>query len=244
MLKRFNSICLIAADVPRIRKFYEAVLGMPAEGDDGFCWFQTRGVGMSIFPTARMTEMAPDYLPPADGNERTFEFEVEDVDQAYARLLELGVTIVKAPTTQPWGIRSVWFRDPAGNIVNFLAPVAGGPKSAEAVVREFFRRVLNERDLAACDALLAADYVDHDAPAGSPPGPADVKKFLSGFLAEVPDLRVEIVDLIAEDNKVAARLTWRGRRLNGEPYFQSGIVFFRLENGKMAERWSVYQMQE
>jgi catechol 2,3-dioxygenase-like lactoylglutathione lyase family enzyme len=32
-------------------------------------------------------------------------------------------TFVKRPTTQPWGRRSIWFRDPDGNVVNFNAPV-------------------------------------------------------------------------------------------------------------------------
>ncbi|MGC9394020.1 MAG: VOC family protein [Anaerolineae bacterium] len=51
------------------------------------------------------------------------EFEVEDGDEEYVRLLALNVPIVKPPTTQPWGLRSVWFRDPDGNIVNFFAAV-------------------------------------------------------------------------------------------------------------------------
>jgi hypothetical protein len=29
---------------------------------------------------------------------------------------------VKPPTTQSWGRRSIWFRDPDGNNVNFFAP--------------------------------------------------------------------------------------------------------------------------
>ena len=51
------------------------------------------------------------------------EFEVEDVDQEFERLQAMNVEIVKPPTTQPWGRRSVWFRDPDGNIVNFYASV-------------------------------------------------------------------------------------------------------------------------
>jgi catechol 2,3-dioxygenase-like lactoylglutathione lyase family enzyme len=31
---------------------------------------------------------------------------------------------VKGPTTQPWGTRSIYFRDPDGNLVDFFAPVA------------------------------------------------------------------------------------------------------------------------
>jgi len=46
-----------------------------------------------------------------------------EVDLEYKLLKEKNVPIVKLPTTQPWGIRSVWFKDPDGNIVNFHADV-------------------------------------------------------------------------------------------------------------------------
>ena len=44
-----------------------------------------------------------------------------------ARARGMGIIlIVKPPTTQPLGLRSIWFRDPDGNILNFFASVAGG----------------------------------------------------------------------------------------------------------------------
>ena len=36
---------------------------------------------------------------------------------------DMNVEIVKPPTTQSWARRSVWFRDPDGNIINFYANV-------------------------------------------------------------------------------------------------------------------------
>jgi hypothetical protein len=36
--------------------------------------------------------------------------------------------VVQRPTTQPWGNRSLLFRDPDGNLINFFTPV-----SAEAI---------------------------------------------------------------------------------------------------------------
>ena len=41
----------------------------------------------------------------------------------HRRLSALAVPIVKPPTTQPWGLRSVWLRDPDGNLVNCYAKV-------------------------------------------------------------------------------------------------------------------------
>jgi catechol 2,3-dioxygenase-like lactoylglutathione lyase family enzyme len=51
------------------------------------------------------------------------EFHVADVDHEYARLQPLVTIWVKKPTTQPWGTRSVYFRDPDGYLVNFCMPV-------------------------------------------------------------------------------------------------------------------------
>jgi predicted ester cyclase len=56
-------------------------------------------------------------------------------------------------------------------------------------------------------------------------------------------MRVDIEDLIAEENRVAARLVWHGnQRETGEEYHQIGIVVLRLdEKAHIAERWSAYK---
>ncbi len=91
--------------------------------------------------------------------------------------------------------------------------------------------------------MLSVDYVDHDAPPGTPPGPQSVKEFVAGFLAEYPNMHVDIVDIMAEGNRVAARLVWRGNhRASGEEYHQMGIIMLRLDGqGRLAERWSAYK---
>ncbi|TGS57605.1 VOC family protein, partial [Mesorhizobium sp. M3A.F.Ca.ET.201.01.1.1] len=62
------------------------------------------------------------------------EFRVGDVDAEFARLSDLiKKTTVQEPTTMPWGNRSLQFRDPDGNLVNFFTPV-----TAEAI-RKFER---------------------------------------------------------------------------------------------------------
>ena len=48
------------------------------------------------------------------------EFHVEDVDREYERLKQMSIQWVKPPTTQLWGSRSMYFRDPDGNLLNFF----------------------------------------------------------------------------------------------------------------------------
>jgi predicted ester cyclase len=89
-------------------------------------------------------------------------------------------------------------------------------------------------------------FNDHDSPPSTPPGPQSVKNFVKGFITDYPDLQVQVIDVIAEGDRAAARLVWRGHhRETGEPYRQMGIVFLRLnEQGQLAERWSAYQAIE
>ena len=117
-----------------------------------------------------------------------------------------------------------------------------GPEAAKALVRRYFQRLLNEKDLSACDEVLAGDYVDHDALPGTPPGPHSVKEFVAGFLAEYPNMHVDVLDIVAEGNKVAARLVWRGnQRESGAEFHQMGIIILRLDDmGRLAEPWSAY----
>ena len=117
-----------------------------------------------------------------------------------------------------------------------------GPEAAKALVREYFQRLLNEKDLSVCDEMLSSDYVDHDAPPDTLSGPKSTKEFVMGFLEEYPDMRVDIEDILAEGSRVAARIVWHGNHSeSGEKFHQMGIVILRLDDkGQLAERWSAY----
>ena len=115
-------------------------------------------------------------------------------------------------------------------------------KAPQEVVRDYFHRLLNEKDIPVCDEVLAGDYVDHDAPESTPPGPASTKQFVSDFVCEYPDLRIEIKDMLCEGRKFAARLEWTGtHKKSGASYRRMGIVILHLnERCQITERWSAY----
>lgn len=112
--------CLITDNVRRLVDFYEPVLRETAKwsGDD-YAEFPT-GVGvLSIFSAAAQQRYIPGSAEAAKNRSVLLEFEVRDADQEYGRLQSLVKTWVKPPTTQPWGTRSIYFRDPDGNLVDF-----------------------------------------------------------------------------------------------------------------------------
>ncbi|NYE72660.1 ester cyclase [Microlunatus parietis] len=115
--------------------------------------------------------------------------------------------------------------------------------AAESAVREYFDRIFGRRDLTACQDLLAENYVDHDAPAGTPAGPAATRAFLETFLREHDPLEFELVELVAGGDSVAVRARWRGRRTDtGAPLQQDGLLLIKIDPaGRLAERWSAYR---
>ena len=120
-MKRMKGVCVITQDIRRLREFYQKALQMEAEGDDTFTFFSTEGPTLSLFTEQDMERMAPSSMRGAGRGDCVLEFEVDDVDSEFERLTQMNVPIVKPPMTHPWGLRSVWFRDPDGNIVNFFA---------------------------------------------------------------------------------------------------------------------------
>lgn len=115
--------CLITANIDHLVTFYEGVLQMKAERiGEQYAEFHT-GVGvLAIFSADAQEKYIPGSAEAARNKSAILEFRVADVDQEYARLQRLVKTWVKPPTTQPWGTRSIYFRDPDGNLVDFYVP--------------------------------------------------------------------------------------------------------------------------
>lgn len=117
-------------------------------------------------------------------------------------------------------------------------------EEAEAFVRRHFEDFVNRQDLSAADRNFATDYREHgtDVPAGLPPGPEGPKQYLAAAFKRFPDIHVTIEDIISEGDRVAVRNTWRATdRDSGQKIEFSGIVIWRIAEGKLAERWAFLQ---
>jgi catechol 2,3-dioxygenase-like lactoylglutathione lyase family enzyme len=124
----FVSARIITDDIKRLVQFYEG-LGLKAVWyTDDFAELSSASCTLAIGSKRTMDLFGAGAATPAANRSVILEFRVGDVDDAY-RMLERHLTdVVQQPTTQPWGNRSLLFRDPDGNLVNLFTPV-----SAEAI---------------------------------------------------------------------------------------------------------------
>lgn len=106
----------------------------------------------------------------------------------------------------------------------------------KAVVRRMIDEVMNQQRLDAVDELF------------TPALAADAPRWIRPFQRSFPDVRMRIVDLVAEGDRVAGRFAcsathtgdWLGHAPTGRRFEDvDEVYFFRLENGRIAEAWGL-----
>jgi predicted ester cyclase len=106
----------------------------------------------------------------------------------------------------------------------------------KTVVRRLIAEVLNGGHLAVIDELYAPELV-----------PA-ARRWIAPFRASFPDVHMEIVELIAEDDTVVGRFTcsathlgeWLGQAPTGRRFERvDEVAIFRFRDGKIVHAWSL-----
>ncbi|MHC1755206.1 MAG: ester cyclase [Methanosarcina sp.] len=107
------------------------------------------------------------------------------------------------------------------------------------LILRLFREVFNQQALSVIDELYASNMVDHSAFPGQAPGTEGIKFAIKGFFETIKDLEITVEDIIAEDDKVVTRETWRGiHGPSGKTAAGSIIHIFRIREGKITDEWS------
>jgi predicted ester cyclase len=119
-------------------------------------------------------------------------------------------------------------------------------ENQKAVVRRVFEEVWNLGNVRVLDEYLAPTFVCHDRLAPDcGPGLEGEKKRTLLYRAALPDLRVTLEDVIADDESVVVRWTSRGTHQGelagiaptGKQVEFSGITIVRFVEDKIAEAW-------
>lgn len=115
---------IVTRDVGALTKFYREITGItPKVFHEAYVEFPAAGSSLAISSQATMDLHGAHAAAAASNQSVVLDFQVEDVDRERERIRELVGEIVLEPTNQPWGNRSMMFRDPDGNLINFFAPI-------------------------------------------------------------------------------------------------------------------------
>ena len=105
------------------------------------------------------------------------------------------------------------------------------------IVRDFYELTFNQRQPDdAAQRYIGATYTQHNPTVGD--GPEAFVVGITGWLASMPDLEVEIKRVVAEEDLVSLHshfIPARGKR------GMSVMDIFRLQDGKIVEHWDTLQ---
>ncbi len=113
----------------------------------------------------------------------------------------------------------------------------------KTVVRRLFEAV-NKKNPNLFYELMAPDYFDHTLQLR---GPEANIQLLTAFFKAFPDWHEEIEDVIAENDKVWVRFKstgthkeeFQGLAPTGKSFTETGVLIYRIVNGKIVEAWTV-----
>ena len=120
MIHRIDATVLFVRDLARSLTFYRDTLGLEVKNSDpnsvAFLMEDRYLLLLEVSAAADLIPSEASALKIEGGPRVLLAAGVEDVDAAYEELKARGVTFLRPPTNQPWGLRTAHFADPEGNL--------------------------------------------------------------------------------------------------------------------------------
>ncbi len=123
-IRSIDYTVIYVRDMATMRAFYGRTLGFALHRELSASWVEFR-VGATLLALAERGRRFAD-PPPPDGAlslQLAFRVAPAEVASCAATLQERGVHIVEGPTDQPFGHRTLFFRDPDGNVLEIYAEI-------------------------------------------------------------------------------------------------------------------------
>lgn len=116
------------------------------------------------------------------------------------------------------------------------------PEQNKRLITQFIEEVLNRKNFAVLDEIVAEDFVEHIPFPGQGPGREGLRYAVSLFVKAFPDLHWQIEEQVAEGEKVVTRFTMTGTHggellgipPTGRAIEISGVVFDEVRGGEFA----------
>jgi steroid delta-isomerase-like uncharacterized protein len=129
-------------------------------------------------------------------------------------------------------------------------PPSGDVTAAnKEVVREVYA-VIDAQDYERLDELIAEDFVGHMVGLPEPLGKDETFELMREWYAAFPDYTHSVETMIAEGDRVAVRLTFRGTHrgefegipATGNPFSNAGAHIVTVVDGAVTELWGLEDM--
>lgn len=121
-IRNMDYVVVFARDMAAMRKFYGEVMGFPVYRDVGPAWIEYR-VGGTLLTLTEHGLVFNDAKTPQGALSLQLAFRVTraEVDACADALKRRGIALIDEPKDQPWGHRTIFFRDPDGNVLEIYA---------------------------------------------------------------------------------------------------------------------------
>ena len=121
-LHNLDYVILLCEDLPRMKAFYHEILGFLIVRDwDDWIEMQVGAVLITLRKRGRPYDGAK--LPDSAGVQLAFRVAPAEVDACFSELHLKGVEILEEPRDQDYGHRTLFFKDPEGNILEIYADI-------------------------------------------------------------------------------------------------------------------------
>ena len=123
-IRAIDYTVVFVRDMVAMRRFYEDVLGFPLLRELSPGWIEYR-VGNNTLALARPSLTAADAPTPKGSASLQLAFKVSapQVGQCADELVRIGVNLLSPPTDRSFGHRTLFFRDPDGNLLEVFADI-------------------------------------------------------------------------------------------------------------------------
>lgn len=123
-IRAIDYTVIFVRDMAAMRRFYEDVLALSLLRELSSNWIEY-GIGSNTLALARPSRTAADApTPPGSASlQLAFKVSAADVDACADELVRQGVALVLPPTDQSFGHRTLFFRDPDGNLLEVYAEI-------------------------------------------------------------------------------------------------------------------------
>jgi catechol 2,3-dioxygenase-like lactoylglutathione lyase family enzyme len=123
-IKAIDYTVIFVRDMASMRNFYEGALGFQVARELSPKWIEYQ-LGNNTLALATPTRTSAD-APTPDGSaslQLAFKVATAEVDQCAAELVRRGIPLMSPPTDQSFGHRTLFFRDPDGNLLEIFAEI-------------------------------------------------------------------------------------------------------------------------